>query len=56
MNWRNSKNHQNEAVSGGLFGPSHKAKRNKVLICDTQQESRKKKPSKLHHKFPKKKL
>jgi hypothetical protein len=40
---------QIEAVSDGLLGQGHQAKRHKVLIHDIQQESLKETPPKLPH-------
>jgi hypothetical protein len=45
---------QIEAVSEGLLDQGYQAKRNKVLICDIQQESLKETPPKLPHGNPKK--
>jgi hypothetical protein len=56
MNSSNSKKHKIKVDSSELLGQSNQPKRNKVLICDTQQESFKKSPSKLHHENHKKEL
>jgi hypothetical protein len=50
------KNHQIETDSRGFLGQIHQPKRHKVLICDTQLESRKKSPSKLRQENHKKEL
>jgi hypothetical protein len=56
MNSSNLKNHIIKADSREFFRQSHQAKRHKILIHDTQQESRKKSSSKLHHENHKKEL
>jgi hypothetical protein len=47
---------QIEAVSEGLLDQDHQAKRNKVLICDIQEESLRETPPKLPHRKTKKRL
>jgi hypothetical protein len=49
-------NHQIEVDSREFLGQSHNPKRHKVLIRDTQQENRKKSPSKLRQENHKKEL
>jgi hypothetical protein len=56
MNSSDSKNQQIKADSREFLGQNHQAKRHKVLIRDTQQESRKKSSSKLCHENHKKEL
>jgi hypothetical protein len=56
MNSSNSKSHQIKVDSREFLGQSYQPKRHKVLIHDTQQESRKKSPSKLRQENHKKEL
>jgi hypothetical protein len=51
-----TENTQIEAVSEGLLEQDHQAKRHKVLIRGTQQESLKETPPNLPHKNSKKRL
>jgi hypothetical protein len=51
-----TENTQIEAVSKGLLGQDHQAKRHKVLIHDIQQEFFKETPPKLPHGKSKKRL
>jgi hypothetical protein len=51
-----TENTQIEAVSKGLLGQDHQAKKHKVLIRDIQQESFKETPPKLPHEKLKKSL
>jgi hypothetical protein len=49
-----TENTQIEAVSEGLLDQDHQSNRNKVLICDIQQESLKETPPKLPMEIPRK--
>jgi hypothetical protein len=51
-----TENHQIEAVSEGLLEQDHQAKRQKVHICDIQQESLEETLLKLLHGNSKKRL